>query len=127
MTSYVLDSSAILARLFGELGGDVVEAGIAESFLSAANFAEIITKLIDRGVSADDARDAAFQLRCEIVPVDEERAAAAGVLHALTRRKGVSLGDRFCLALAEELGLPALTADRRWRDLDIGVEVTLIR
>jgi PIN domain nuclease of toxin-antitoxin system len=127
MTSFVLDSSAVLASLFGEPGGADVDAAIEESFLSAANYAEIITKLIDKGVSPEDARDATLQLRCEIAPVDEERAAAAGVLHARTRGKGVSLGDRFCLALAQELGLPALTADRRWKTLDLGVEVALIR
>jgi ribonuclease VapC len=48
-------------------------------------------------------------------------------LHAETRRTGVSLGDRFCLALARELSLPALTADRRWKDLGLGVEIQLIR
>ena len=127
MTSFVLDSSAVLASLFGEPGGDDVDVAIEESLLSAANYAEIITKLIDKGVSPQDASDATSQLRCEVATVDEERAAAAGVLHARTRGKGVSLGDRFCLALAQELGLPALTADRRWKDLDLDVEVTLIR
>jgi PIN domain nuclease of toxin-antitoxin system len=117
----------VLASLFGEPGGDDVDAAIEESLLSAANYAEIITKLIDKGVSPQDARDATSQLRCEVAPVDEERALAAGVLHARTRGKGASLGDRFCLALAQELGLPVLTADRRWKDLDLGVEVTLIR
>src|SRR5579872_5338076 len=127
MTSFVLVSSAVLASLFGEPGGDSVVAAIEASFLSAANYAEVITKLIDKGVSPDDALEAAVQLRCEVAPIDEERAAAAGVLHARTRGKGVSLGDRFCLALAQELGLPALTADRRWKTLDLDVEITLIR
>ena len=127
MTSFVLDSSAVLASLLGEPGGDDVDAAIEASFLSAANYAEIITELIDKGVSPDDAREATLQLRCEVAPIDEERAAAAGMLHARTRGKGVSFGDRFCLALAQELGLPTLTADRRWKTLDLGVDVTLIR
>lgn len=127
MTEVVLDSSAVLARLFGEPGAEAVAAAIDSSFLSAANYAEIISKLIDKGFDPADARDAAVQLRCEVVPADQERATTAGALHARTRRKGVSLGERFCLALAQEMELPALTADRRWKDLDIGVEVTLIR
>lgn len=40
---------------------------------------------------------------------------------------GLSLGDRACLALAAELGIPALTADQTWAGLDIGVKVELIR
>jgi PIN domain nuclease of toxin-antitoxin system len=48
-------------------------------------------------------------------------------MHEKTRRTGVSMGDRFCLALAQETGARALTADRRWKDLDLGVTITLIR
>ena len=127
MTEFVLDTSAILASLLGEPGADVVESAIEMSYLSAANFAEVISKLIDKGFDPVDARAAAAQLRCEIVSADQERAAVAGALRAKTRHKGVSFGDRFCLALAQELELPALTADRRWKDLDLGVEVRLIR
>jgi ribonuclease VapC len=40
----------------------------------------------------------------------------------------VSLGDRACLALALRLGLPALTADRRWLDLEgVDADVRAIR
>ena len=66
-------------------------------------------------------------LACAIVPVDAELGLRAGVLHAATRSRGLSLGDRICLALAEGEGVPALTADRAWADLDIGIEVSLIR
>ena len=127
MTEFVLDSSAVLARLFREPGAETVEAALERSLLSAVNFAEVISKLIDKGIDPDDARDTAFQLRCEIVPADQERAAAAGLLHARTRRKGLSIGDRFCLALANETGLPTLTADRVWKDLDLGIGVNVIR
>ncbi len=34
---------------------------------------------------------------------------------------------RACLALARRLGLPALTADRRWFRLEAGVDIRLIR
>jgi PIN domain nuclease of toxin-antitoxin system len=42
-------------------------------------------------------------------------------------RAGLSLGDRACLALASALGLPAITADRRWPSLALGVEVRVLR
>ncbi|WP_236627700.1 hypothetical protein [Caulobacter sp. B11] len=43
------------------------------------------------------------------------------------RHRGLSLGDRACLALAMREKLPVMTADRAWSDLDLPVEVVLIR
>ena len=39
----------------------------------------------------------------------------------------LSLADRACLALAERLGVPAVTADQEWAKADVGAEVQLIR
>jgi len=52
---------------------------------------------------------------------------AAGLLRASTRRFGLSLGDRACLALAQQLQAPVLTTDRVWERLDIGVPIVVIR
>jgi PIN domain nuclease of toxin-antitoxin system len=40
----------------------------------------------------------------------------------------LSLGDRFCLALAKRLGAPAYTADKAWKDIasDAGAKVVVI-
>jgi len=40
---------------------------------------------------------------------------------------GLSLGDRACIALAEQTGGVAVTADRRWTDAALGIEIQLIR
>jgi len=45
----------------------------------------------------------------------------------MTATGALSLGDRACLALGERLGLPVVTADRAWADLDLDVAVSLIR
>jgi PIN domain nuclease of toxin-antitoxin system len=127
MAEFVLDASAVLADLHGEPGGDVVRTAVRGSVISAVNFAEVITNLIDHGVPTEQAAFVTDHLGCEVLDADRQRARAVGALHAKTRRTDVSLGDRFCLALAEELGLPALTADRRWKDLDLNIEVQLIR
>jgi len=127
MAEFVLDASAVLADLHGEPGGEIVRPVIQTSAISAVNLAEIITNLIDHGVPVEQAAFVTDQLRCEVLDADRQRASAVGALHARTRRTGVSLGDRFCLALAHELGVPALTADRRWKDLDLGIQVQLIR
>jgi len=127
MGDCVLDASAVLARLREERGGEVVETRASDAIISAVNYAEVISKLIDLGVSAEAAAAAVGELELAILPFDEIDAARTGALRAATRRLGLSLGDRACLALAERLGLPVLTADRAWAELDLGVEVVLIR
>jgi len=127
MTDAVLDASAVLATLNDEPGGDVALAAARDAAVSAVNFAEVISKLIARGVSEDGALAAVRGFGFEVTQVDDRQAELAALLHAGTRRQGLSLGDAFCLALAKVLDLPVLTADRRWRDLDVGVAITLIR
>ena len=126
MTEVVLDSSAVLADLRGEPGADVVRSVSPASYLSAINLAEVITKLIEAGTPPGEAGAIAEGLGYTIVVDDQARATSAGKLHARTRGAGVSLGGRFCLALAQELSLPALTADRRWKTLELDIEITLI-
>jgi PIN domain nuclease of toxin-antitoxin system len=127
LTRWVLDASAVLAVIQAERGAEVVAPRLPSSMISAANAAEVVARLIDIGKSPDLASRAVADLTCEIVPVDATIGLRAGELRALTRGKGLSLGDRICLALAEREGVPALTADRAWAELQIGVEVSLIR
>lgn len=56
-------------------------------------------------------------------------AVEVGLMRPLTDRAGLSLGDRFCLALGRRLRAPVLTADRQWALIadDVGVKVELIR
>lgn len=95
--------------------------------MSAVNVAEVVSRLADTGMNAAEVRSLVGTLGLEVAPFDEELAHATGMLRLTTRDKGLSLGDRACLALAKHLAFPALTADRGWAELDIGVEVTLIR
>lgn len=127
MTTYVADASAILAMLDREPGHQRVEAALPATVMSTVNLAEIVTSLINKGIPAADARRTTESLEIETVPLDRELALAAGTLREVTRSHGLSLGDRACLALARHLALPALTADRTWADLDVGIEVQLIR
>jgi PIN domain nuclease of toxin-antitoxin system len=127
VASAVLDASALLAYVNGETGAEVVAAVIGDALVSAVNLAEVVTKLVERGGSLEQARAALRFIELDVVDFTRPLAEQAGGLVALTRSKGLSLGDRACLALAAREGLPAITADRAWSSLSVGVEVSFIR
>lgn len=125
----VLDASAVLALLFEETGAEVVRAQLRTGVIGAANLAEVLAKLSDHGLPAVEAVRAVAILGLEIAPMTEAQAQRSAELRPLTRGAGLSLGDRTCLALAAELGAPAVTADRSWDAVAgaAGVSVQLIR
>jgi PIN domain nuclease of toxin-antitoxin system len=127
VSSVVLDASAVLAFLQREPGGAVVAEHLSTAVISAVNVAEVASRLSDRGVPDGGAREAISALRLEIAAFDHDLAYASAALRPATRRLGLSLGDRACLALAKRERLPALTADRAWASLDMGVEIRLVR
>ena len=64
-------------------------------------------------------------LPIRLVPVDAALSYEAGMLRPLTLPGGLSLGDRYCLALAKHEGVPALTAERHWPDIAAAADVTV--
>jgi ribonuclease VapC len=129
----VLDASALLAYLRDEPGVVEVEAALRQRpAISAVNWAEVLSKLVDFGYDSDEA---AKQLNSAnlggaaltIWPFDERFAQDVARFRNQTRRIGLSLGDRACLALGMFLNVPVLTADRRWSETGIPVTLRLIR
>lgn len=127
MADAVIDASAVMAVLRNETGADRVESYLADGVISAVNVAEVVSRLIDFGAAPDIALRALCGLRVSILPFDTATALEAGVLRQSTRVRGLSPGDRACIATARLLGTPVVTADRAWATLDLGVEVVLIR
>jgi PIN domain nuclease of toxin-antitoxin system len=127
MNDVILDASAIIAVLKREPGAERVAAVAEGARVSALTIAEVATWLVMEGVPGEQAHAAISLFRLTVEPFDEVRALAAGVLFAKTRHRGLSLGDRACLALALELRMPVFTGDRAWRDLDIGADIRLFR
>lgn len=129
----VLDASALLAYLQGEPGADLVtEALVQGAAISAVNWAEVLSKLAERGQDPDVVATNLTALgllnkAILVYPLDETLARVIAKLHLQTRSLGLSLGDRACLALALSLDLPALTTDRAWEGLSLGCTVTWIR
>jgi PIN domain nuclease of toxin-antitoxin system len=129
MTAVVLDASALLAMLHKEPGGEAVRDVVARSRMGVVNFAEVVSHLVHTGVPAAEVDAALARLQIEVLEADIELARAAGRLRGSTAAFGLSLGDRFCLALGARDRLPVWTADRQWRAVaeELGVEIVFIR
>lgn len=128
MSRSVLDASVMLTFLNDEPGASAAsQAFEGEPVMSAVNVSEVASKLVDAGIDAAEVRLMLDGLQIEVVAFDEEAAYEAGALRPATRKAGLSLGDRACVALGLRLGVPVVTADRTWRSLSLPVEVVLLR
>jgi PIN domain nuclease of toxin-antitoxin system len=144
--SVVLDASALLAYWLDEPGGDVVSEAIAVggASIGTPNLAEALGKLVDRRPELAQSLPEATKLTAvewggavpglplaggaiTVEPFTVADAVATARLRPQTVAAGLSLGDRACLVLANRMGAPALTADRSWAGLALGIEVILIR
>jgi ribonuclease VapC len=126
---HVLDASALLCLLFDEPGAGRVERVLPEALISAANLAEVLSMLVDRGLDGNEALADLRELDLEVVSLDRAQAEAAALLRSATRAARLSLSDWACLALAQQRGALTLTTDQRQAEVAsaIGVTVELIR
>lgn len=125
----VLDASALLAAIYDEPGAGVVRDALDSATMSTVNLAEVIGKLrTEAGWSSAEVM-AGLDLPLDEVAFDIDMARVAGDLVPATRRLGLSLGDRACIATACCLGIPVvMTADAAWAKLRLtDIEVVLIR
>jgi len=127
--NFVLDASAVLALLLGEPGAERVKTALDNSVMATVNLAEVVSHYAKLGIERRDIEALLRPLPIRLAPIDLSLSYEAGMLRRVTLEGGLSLGDRYCLALAGREGLPALTAERRWPSIAIaaGVEVELIR
>jgi ribonuclease VapC len=124
----VLDASALLALLGDEPGADRVDAALAGGgVIGAVNFAEVVAKLSGSGMPDGEVREILDGLGLDVVAFDADLAYRTGSLRPATRTRGLSIGDRACLALGQRESLPVLTADRRWDGAVAGVELRWVR
>jgi ribonuclease VapC len=123
----VLDASALLALLFGEPGAEAVADLIAEgAVVSAVNLSEVATVLVRRQLDVDRILEPLRQ-QVAVEAFTDADALGAASLHRAGAHLGLSLADRACITLARRLGSNAATADQAWSELDVGVEITMIR
>lgn len=131
MTAPVLDASAVLALVRDEVGSGLVERHLDDALLASVNLAEVLAKHVDQDVDPRPVTGWLRALGVRIEPVTEADAQTQASIRALERAQlgsvALSLGDRLCLATAMRHDRPAMTADRAWAELDLPIEVTLIR
>jgi PIN domain nuclease of toxin-antitoxin system len=113
--------------LGNETGAEAALEYAGEAAISAVNLAEVVAKLSERGFESITIQSMLGNLGLEVIPFDEPLAVQSGLLRSSTRHLGLSLGDRACLALAQHLGLPCLTADLACKDLRVGFEIRTLR
>lgn len=129
MMAIVLDASALLAMLRDEAGGDRVADRLGDARMCVVNLAEVTSHFVQHGMPPAEVDAMLRPLPLRLIDADRELGEIAGHLRAATSEAGLSLGDRFCLALALRHALPAWTADRQWASIaeKIDVEVIVIR
>jgi PIN domain nuclease of toxin-antitoxin system len=107
----VFDTSAILAIIYDEPGRPIAEARLADGAVSSVNAAEMMGDYVSsQGGDIATARRVFDGLGLTVLAPDLEQATRAAEL----KRPGLSLGDRFCLALGEAVGERIVTADQKW-------------
>lgn len=128
MTGVVLDSSAVLALLRREPGGDGVADHLESALISAVNLQEVAKEMFREGAIASDVRATLDALALDVRAHDTEAAYRSAELYGPTRKYGSGLGDRSCMALGLELALPVLTTDQAWERVGIkGLKVLHLR
>ena len=122
----VLDTSAVIAFLNGEPGGEKVGPRMQGALLSSVNLCEIVSKYAEWGEDAEETLRNVEELEVIVVPFTPAHALSAAQLRPTTRALGLSLGDRACLALGLEQGATVLTADKAWEGLE-GHRIEVLR
>ena len=118
-SEYALDASALLAVMLDESGHQKVRTVMNRAYIHSVNVAEVVSKLVREGVPRAEDEQMIEDINLDIDgELPTHQATLCGELVAKTRQQGLSLGDCVCLTVAASVGGIAVTADRRWQELD---------
>ncbi len=127
MPECVLDASAFIALVNQEPGAEKVKPLLPQAVIGAVNYCETIQRLRRGGMPEEEVRLVLAPLVPTPVPFDEGLAYLAASVYDRTRAFGLSFGDCACLGLALSRNMPAVTAEREWDKVDVGVKIIRIR
>ena len=115
MNKVILDASALLALINNEKGAKKVEQLMGSVVMSSINVAEVATRL-SAMLSQEECKLAIEPFLQSIINFDANQAYISA--YQSTKHKGLSLGDRACIALGVSLNLPVYTCDKVWAELE---------
>jgi ribonuclease VapC len=129
MYKAVIDASALLAFLKDEsVSLHDLESLLPKSLISSVNACEVATVMLRLGIPSQTIEGVIDETVGQIIPFDKEHYLLAANLYKSTKQYGLSLGDRACLALAQQTNLPVYTSDQIWGKLKIeNVQINIIR
>jgi ribonuclease VapC len=127
LTDCVLDASALLALINNEPGGENVRPYLAQAVMGAVNFCETVQRLRRGGMPVEAVNLALAPLISPPIPFDDALAFVSASVHEKPRNHGLSLGDCACIGLALSRNVPAVTAEREWKKVNVGVKIIVIR
>lgn len=124
---FALDTSALLAMMQEAPGGSVVGAKLHYSAISTINLAEVLDYSLTHDIRIDGMVDDLQALGLKVESFTPQDAATVAELAKVPHQPPLTLSDRACLALAQRLGVPALTADYAWSKLTLDINVQVLR
>lgn len=128
MNKVLFDASTLLALINKERGCDVAEQWLGNIIMSSVNHSEVCGKLMEYGMIDSECEDIIDSLVSKVIDFDIELSFMAARLKNHTKQKGLSLGDRACIATGMKHDLEIYTADKAWLECGIpNANIKLIR
>lgn len=123
----LLDASALLAFLFKEMGHDVVLEYLDDCCISSVNLLEVASRFSRDGLDPQPVLEVINSLGIQVIPFEYQHILPVAKLVQSGKAYGLSQADRICLGLGLFKNLPVLTADRVWQNLELDIEVVVLR
>ena len=117
----VVDASAVLAVVNKERERVAAAALIKGGTISPVNAAEVMQDMVKSGRTIEAAAAIFDGFGLTLAAITRAQAVRAAELCTIPK---LSIADRFCIALGEELGQPLVTKDSQWLSLT-GLKTTI--
>jgi PIN domain nuclease of toxin-antitoxin system len=128
MSKVIFDSSALIALFAKETGYDFIKKHMKDAIISSVNIAEVYKYCIEsQNLTKNEAKSLIKLADIKIIDFCDEQALITAEIISKTKKYGLSLGDRACLALAILRNHPVITCDRIWQKVDINVKFIMAR
>ena len=125
-----MDASVLVAVFNNEPYNKTIPTKFDTAVITTFNLAEAVNSiLVKKGGDVGMLWNFIGNFVQNHYPLDDDLSYRALAMTEFSKPLGLSLGDRYCLALAQKLRIPVYTGDRAWQKLEeqLGITVKLIR